>query len=45
MYLNFVHSNKIYSLSFLFEVCNEVNEYMQELSELWWDQNTSITSF
>ena len=44
MYLVYVHWNEIYSLSFLCDVCNEVHEHVQWLSELWWDHNIVITS-
>ena len=44
MYLVYVHWNKIYSLSFLCDVCNQVHEHMQWLGELWWDCNTMMTS-
>ena len=44
MYLVDVHWNEIHLLSFMCDVCNEVHDNMQWLSELWWYHNTVITS-
>ena len=35
---------KLIHFSFLCDVCNEVHEHMQWLSELWWDRNIMVTS-
>ena len=44
MYFDYVYWNEIYSLSFLYNACNEVYEHMQWLSELWLDYDTMISS-
>ena len=43
-YRIYTHWNEIYSLSFFYDICNEVHEHMKWLSELWWDHNIVITS-
>ena len=45
LYVFILISINFYSLSFLSDVYNEVHERMQQLSELWWDQNTVIILF
>ena len=44
MYLVYIYWCEIYLLSFLCDVCNEVHEHMQSLSELWYNYYVMITS-